>query len=105
MLLSETEFRLNYLLNKKELSAVNGDIQMTQELFNSIVNKMTGRRIGNFFEEFITKYQDFLIEYCEHGVADYDPENDAIGTKLDELWEDYYAENYPDPYIVDKSIK
>lgn len=99
-MLTEREFKLKYLLTRKELKAFNGEIPMDQDLFDKIADKMMGRNIGeNTFEEFLWKYQNFLPEYKEkveyERLIGEDPEGDI----LQEKWENYKEKNYPDPYL------
>ena len=62
-MLTESEFKLNKLLTKKELAAFMGEIPMNQSLFDRIVNKTLGRNLGkDTFEDFLWKYQEFLQE-------------------------------------------
>lgn len=101
-MLTEDEFRWRYLLNKDELQAVKDRRRMTQELFDRIVKKTLGRGIGDSFSEFLIKYQDYLLKYCEKYrdlEVIYLLEYDELGQELDEKWEIYKEKHYIDPYL------
>lgn len=99
-MLTESEFKLNKLLTKKELAAFNGEIPMNQSLFDRIVNKTLERNLGkDVFEDFLWKCQEFLPEYHEKIESDRfmgeDPEWDLIQEK----WEIYQEKHGVDPYL------
>ena len=63
---SEKEFlELTFYLSEKELQAVDHMIPMTQELYESIVEKCSEIGADFFFQEFILEYPEFLTRYAK----------------------------------------
>lgn len=56
---------MTFRLTEEELRAVDHMIPMTQELFDSIVDKCAGMETDNFFFKFIGEYPEFLEIYAE----------------------------------------
>ena len=50
------------LLSEEELQAVDHQIPMTQELFDSILEKITGQNIGDSYFDFIDEFSKFLVK-------------------------------------------
>lgn len=48
------------LISDDELKAMEHQIPMTQELFNSILQKITGQGITELYEDFLIEFQQFL---------------------------------------------
>lgn len=47
---------LTFLLNQEELDACLGAVPMTQELFDSILERCMGQQVDEFFYEMLSKY-------------------------------------------------
>ena len=101
-MLSETQFRWKYILNKEELLVLKGKRKMTAKIFEAIALKAMGAGVGDSFSEFLICYQEFLSDFSEKYknvrmdsiIIDVEEQ-----LKIDEAWEEYREKNYPDPYI------
>ena len=69
-MLSETEFRWKYILNKEELLVLKGKRKMTAKIFEAIALKAMGAGVGDSFQK---KSADF---------ADYAGSDDACDGRL-----------------------
>lgn len=58
-------FAVTLTMNETEWKAVDGMIPMTQELFDSIVDKCGSDDLDRFFLDFASKYPDFLKAHTE----------------------------------------
>lgn len=50
------------LISDEELKAMEHQIPMTQELFDSIVEKISGQGIVELYEDFLIEFQQFLVK-------------------------------------------
>ena len=101
-MLSETEFRWKYILNKEELLVLKGKRKMTAKIFEAIALKAMGAGVGDSFSEFLICYQEFLTDFSEkykNVRMDYIIADVEEQLKIDEAWEEYREKNYPDSYI------
>ncbi|MGN8943777.1 hypothetical protein ACTNEF_01455 [Bariatricus sp. HCP28S3_E4] len=57
-------FAVTFTMDERELDAIDGIIPMTQELFDSIVDKCIGSEFDGFFYDFLLQYPDFLIDHA-----------------------------------------
>lgn len=86
-------FAVTFALNEKELEAIDGVTPMTQELFDSIVDKCTGCEFDAFIYALLLKYPEFLKNHAERIEAELDakpmPEgwHDPSPEKMQEEWE------------------
>ena len=104
MMLSETQFRWKYILNREELLVLKGKRKMTEKIFETIALKAMGAGVGDSFSEFLIYYQEFLPGFSkkyENVRMDYIIADVEEQLKIDEAWEEYREKNYPDPYIED----
>lgn len=79
--------RLEIILSSEEIAAAKGSIPMTQELFDSIVDKTTGMDVDLFFIDFISRYYMFLAK-CDDSLEEFLMEKDPE-IHLEELMEQY----------------
>lgn len=56
---------ITFCLTEEELQAVDHLIPMTQEIFDSIMEKCGELEISKFFVNFINEYPDFFMGYAE----------------------------------------
>ena len=54
--------KITKLLSEEELQAMDHQIPMTQELFDSILKKMTGQGIEDSYLDFMNEFSEFLSE-------------------------------------------
>ena len=54
--------KITKLLSEEELQAMDHQIPMTQELFDSILKKMTGQGIEDSYLDFTNEFSEFLSE-------------------------------------------
>ena len=54
--------KITKLLSEEELQAMDHQIPMTQELFDSILKKMTGQGIEDSYLDFMNEFSEFLLE-------------------------------------------
>ena len=54
--------KITKLLSEEELEAMDHQIPMTQELFDSILKKMTGQGIEDSYLDFMNEFSEFLSE-------------------------------------------
>ncbi len=54
--------KITKLLSEEELQALDHQIPMTQEVFDSILNKMTGQGLGDSYLDFMNEFSKFLSE-------------------------------------------
>ena len=52
--------KITALLSEEELQAVDHQIPMTKELFDSILEKITGQNIGDSYFEFLEEFKNFM---------------------------------------------
>ena len=69
---------VTFTMSDEELQAIDGVIPMTQELFDSITDKCIGPEFESFFDDFILKYPDFLIENAKKLEMDLDVSADDL---------------------------
>ena len=54
--------KITKLLSEEELQAMDYQIPMTQELFDSILEKMTGQGLEDSYFDFMNEFSEFLSE-------------------------------------------
>ena len=54
--------KITKLLSEEELEAMDHQIPMTQEVFDSILNKMTGQGLEDSYFDFMNEFSEFLSE-------------------------------------------
>ena len=54
--------KITKLLSEEELQAMDHQIPMTQELFDSILEKMTGQGLEDSYFDFMNEFSEFLSE-------------------------------------------
>lgn len=69
---------LVFLLDEEETDAVTGYIPMTQELYNSILNKCMGRSVDEFLNDMLLQYPDFMMVYAKDLEKELDEEYPEI---------------------------
>ena len=88
---------LTFLLNQEELDAFSGAVLMTQELFDSILDKCMGQQVDEFFYEMLSKYPEFLKESAKKEEAELEgqpasPDRHISSSEEDEaLWQSICA--------------
>ncbi len=53
--------KITALLSEEELRAVDHQIPMTRELFDSILNKLTGKGLDESYYDFLEEFSQFLV--------------------------------------------
>ena len=69
---------LVFLLDEEETDAVTGYIPMTQELYNSILNKCMGRSVDEFLNDMLLQYPEFMMVYAKDLEKELDEEYPEI---------------------------
>ena len=54
--------KITKLLSEEELEAMDHQIPMTQEVFDSILNKMTGQGLEDSYFDFMNEFSEFISE-------------------------------------------
>ena len=86
-----------FLLDQEEVDAIGGAIPMTQELFDSILDKCMGQRVDEFFYEMLSRYPEFLKESAKSEEAELEgqpasPDRHISSSEEDEaLWQSICA--------------
>ena len=57
--------KITSLLSEEELQAIDHQIPMTQELFDSILVKITGQGLEDSYLDFMDEFSQFLGGKCE----------------------------------------
>ncbi len=61
-----------FLLDQDEVDAITGYSPMTQQAFDSILEKCEGQGVNNFLYEIMSKYPDYLKSNVERlGITEY----------------------------------
>lgn len=87
------------ILSDEELQAVYHEKTMTQELFDSIVDKCTGLGVDTFFTDFITKHQKFLLGCDAASEKELDMDCLMDDIKRKEVWLDRQLKEFYELFI------